>query len=409
MSMTRTFAKMITLCLDVMLALNLAACGTGAVVTAQTDGVAAVTAQAEDNVAETALSDDASNQISKVYTIKEISSFGNVVLDCSQEDMKEDGFAIGDLITLEYEEISLTVPIISDYVYDVTNTGGLVWYGERHPSFGSNCSNFVMDYGFVSDQVTAESLAGKTCTISMAEKGARKDYLESIELHMSNERQDYGSDLEYTNIYPVVGGALKEGVIYRGSSLFNNENNRVETAQAVVEELGIKHVIDLTMRPEDATPDSWEVSPYVRDLLKNDDVYFCKTGVNYKEGFAGDIAGAFRTMITLEKPVYINCQMGRDRTGMASILLLSAAGASYDEIRDNFMQTFCNYYKVKPGDAAYEAMQDGLFTIMMKIMTGVEEPSKLTPEELTGAAAEYLQAGGFTEEEFEALQVYCGK
>ncbi len=392
MSTSRQFRKYtVRILLVITMALSLSACGNPKTAAAPS------TSEAE-------------NQISKTYPIREISAFGNLVLDCSQEQMRADGFDVGDLITLEYEDISLTLPITTDYVYDVTNTGALVWYGERRPSFGINSGNFAVDYGFVSDTVTTDTFAGKTCSVTMAEKGARKEYLVNIELHMTNNRQDYDSDMEYANIYPVAGGTLQEGRIYRGSSLFNTETNRTEAAQKVVEELQIRNVIDLTMSPEEAgqkaQQGAWETSPYVADLLNGDHIQFFSTGINYKAGFDRDMADAFRTLMHLEPPVYLNCQMGRDRTGMASILLMATAGASYEEIRDNFMQTYYNYYKIKPGDAAYEAMEDGIFTIMMKILTKVENPSTLTPEELTSAAAAYLKNGGFTDDEFAALQAY---
>jgi len=68
------------------------------------------------------------------------------------------------------------------------------------------------------------------------------------------------------------------------------------------------------------------------------------------------IAKAVRFMIAKENkpPFLIHCVEGKDRCGFFAMLLEGLAGASYQEIKDDYMLTYENFYGFKKGEKGYD-------------------------------------------------------
>ncbi|MBR6910783.1 MAG: tyrosine-protein phosphatase [Candidatus Methanomethylophilaceae archaeon] len=52
----------------------------------------------------------------------------------------------------------------------------------------------------------------------------------------------------------------------------------------------------------------------------------------------------------------IFCTKGKDRTGFYCAVIEGLAGATYDEILADFMESFCNYYHIEEGSEEYEVI-----------------------------------------------------
>ncbi len=50
------------------------------------------------------------------------------------------------------------------------------------------------------------------------------------------------------------------------------------------------------------------------------------------------------------------CTFGKGRTGAFCAIVEALAGATYEEIREDFMESMCNYYHVEEGTIEYEAV-----------------------------------------------------
>jgi protein-tyrosine phosphatase len=131
--------------------------------------------------------------------------------------------------------------------------------------------------------------------------------------------------------------AVPYGVLYRGPPLAGLS----ELGCAELGELGVATIVDLRIqserdaRPEDACaleqahlvlaplPVPYSVSPddYIADLNATDSI-----AVAF--GALGDDAAY---------PVYVHCTWGRDRTGVLSALILSALGATREDIMHEYL------------------------------------------------------------------------
>ena len=66
---------------------------------------------------------------------------------------------------------------------------------------------------------------------------------------------------------------------------------------------------------------------------------------NYRGGqYAYRLVAGLREIILHKGPYLIHCTEGKDRTGFVCALLEALCGASYDEMRDDYMITYDNYY-----------------------------------------------------------------
>ena len=70
-----------------------------------------------------------------------------------------------------------------------------------------------------------------------------------------------------------------------------------------------------------------------------------------------NIAEAFRFMLDNDGPYLVHCRLGRDRAGIFSMLCSALAGASIEDLRKDYLQTFCNYYHIKPQSYEYEILR----------------------------------------------------
>lgn len=128
--------------------------------------------------------------------------------------------------------------------------------------------------------------------------------------------------------------------------------------------------------------------------------------VNYtSDEFRADLISGLRKIKDKEGPYLVHCLEGKDRTGFVCMLLEALAGASYDEIIDDYMETYANYYGItretKP--EKYAAIKENNIDYMLRFIAGGEEtdPAK---EDLKSASEKYLKDGGMEDEEIKLIQ-----
>ena len=62
------------------------------------------------------------------------------------------------------------------------------------------------------------------------------------------------------------------------------------------------------------------------------------------------------TVLCHEGSIGISCSQGKDRTGVYCAMLEALAGASYQEVRDDFLLSMCNYYGIEEGSEEYDTV-----------------------------------------------------
>jgi protein tyrosine/serine phosphatase len=74
------------------------------------------------------------------------------------------------------------------------------------------------------------------------------------------------------------------------------------------------------------------------------------------EQATASLARGMRFIIEGDAPYLIHCNEGKDRAGFVSALLECLMGATLDEVVDDYMETYVNYYGVEKGSEKYEAI-----------------------------------------------------
>ena len=149
----------------------------------------------------------------------------------------------------------------------------------------------------------------------------------------------------------MIGGKLKDNLLYRGATPINNVYNRALTVNELIEKDGIKFVIDLSDSEEDFINNMNEelTDSYINKLYENNKILFLGIGADYStKDYGQKVVQAFISIINEEGPIYIHCTEGKDRTGFVCLLLEALAGFSEEEILNDYMKTYDNYYGINP-------------------------------------------------------------
>lgn len=75
-------------------------------------------------------------------------------------------------------------------------------------------------------------------------------------------------------------------------------------------------------------------------------------------------------------------------------------GASKDEIVEDYMQSYINYYGVKKGTDQYKMISEDVLA-MLKVIAGTDDLDKA---DLAASSEKYLLSGGMTAKQIETLK-----
>ena len=126
----------------------------------------------------------------------------------------------------------------------------------------------------------------------------------------------------------------------------------------------------------------------------------------YRNEFAFTLADGLRKMLYMEGPVLIHCIEGKDRTGFVCMLLEGLAGATYQEIIDDYMTTYYNYYPglLEEDRRLYECIKYTYMDDMIRYISGSDEDADLSGLDMRQWSRQYLYNAGLTEEELDLLE-----
>lgn len=209
--------------------------------------------------------------------------------------------------------------------------------------------------------------------------------------------------------YPSKYGCTKFGRFIRGGTV----DRPTESDIGTLRELNISTVIDLRGDFEfDNQPNGMErltdnvnhVSLYELNVAEAKDMKMTITEVyeyivdNYKE----NICKALKAVANApEGAVFYHCFLGKDRTGILSMLLLTIAGVSEDDIVADYQLTYTyleNYIHTH-ADSLWDTnaeMHYSLPQTMRALISYVKEKY--------GSIAEYIKLTGISDEEIEKIR-----
>ena len=346
-------------------------------------------------------------------TIYEIAKHGNLILYMYGSDLYDKGFEHGDVLEIAVGEKTWDVPLCTSYS-DVDN--GEVVLRAIAPTDGVvlaiNMGDFATTSGIAKKTAIDEEPGYRwdylmespvQITITLKEKGGYREEWLIRQLVRTNERADYAhlTDEEFANFRVIETTGMGKGVLYRSSSPINPELGRNTYADKAAQDAGIKTIVNL------ADPsNTYEGS---ENLYYNScQVIYLNLGMNFNSELnLNGLAEGMRFIINNDGPYLIHCNEGKDRAGFVSALLECLMGASLDEVIDDYMTTYYNYYGIEKGTEKYDAVVNTNLIKLLNTTFGVDDVYKA---DLAAEAEAFLMEDvGLTADEVAALKAKLGK
>lgn len=341
--------------------------------------------------------------VSATFDALEDPEFGAVFLGCTLDEFVQAGFQIGDSCDVQLSNgfCLEDVPVYDGY-YGRTGSALIALYpGYAHPAF-SYCNTGDM-------WRSSGTKAGDSATVTLRTRGKYADIENTMSAVFSNDRSDYPSDEVFANFREFSGGRLRGGMFFRGASPVDDCNRRAAVTDALIRKYGIGFVLDLADTEAKATSYPCFAGSQFEKLYADGCVTCLGLTAAYRNpAYAAALADGFRRMIRQDRPVYIHCTEGKDRTGFACLLLEALTGANYEELLRDFMASFENLYNMTETGTPekYAATVNIRFRDILDWLAGTSENDDLSGQTFEQPAREYLVYGGMSEEEIEALIRY---
>ena len=192
----------------------------------------------------------------------------------------------------------------------------------------------------------------------------------------------------------------------------NNEIGRAAYADAFAKENHIRTVLNLANSTEEIqgyfAEDGFN-SPYYKSLYEAGGVKALGLGVDFTAAdFKSGLADGLRFLAANEGPYLVHCNEGKDRAGFVSALLSCFMGAAYEQVVDDYMTTYENYYHLERGSEQYEAVKNSNIDSILSTITGAKA-AELSGTDLSAAALAYMKNIGLTDAECAALRANLAK
>ena len=355
----------------------------------------------DENMTKATAGDETTEAVMYTGPVHKDEEFGHVYIGADSEVFLACGFEYGDSCNVVFEngfEVD-DVPFFSGY-FVKTNEPVLVDYqGYENVLLANNCGDSMWEVSGCAD--------GDAVRVTLAEKGKYKEVQDTMAMTYSDDRSDYENDEAFANFRMMEGGRLASGRLYRGASPVDDSHNRAEYVDGLLSDNNLAFVLDLAdteQKLEKYRETDGFSSEYYMSLYENDKVALLGLSASYRsDAFAKSLAEGLNRMSENDGPYYIHCTEGKDRTGFACILLEAAAGCTYDEILDDYMYTYYNYFGVTKDDRSYDTINEMRFQDMMFYLTDAEDEEAARNADLEKCAENYLTNAGMTEAEFDRL------
>lgn len=351
--------------------------------------------------------------------IYDISKYGNIILTIKPDAMIGYGYEEADIIDVEIGGKHMKMPIGTNYSdvdagrpvcrYDLENDPPYTTLAIASGNLATTME--VADKNETDDEKGYEWIyrEGKdkdmAVTITMFEKqGYADEYaVHKVTATRTNERSDYPdlTDQEFCNFRVVETTGMGKGTLYRSSSPVNPKIGRNKEADEALSLNGVKTVINLA----DYEKEMKEFPDYSSSYYSRCEIIPLAMSMDITaEDNRKKLAEGLRFIAGHEGPYLIHCLEGKDRTGFICGVLEGLMGADLDEIVDDYMITYYNFYNVEKGAETYDRISAIIihqildaFKISSYTKLGEDEP-------LTPYAEKYILGLGLSEEELQNLK-----
>ena len=323
--------------------------------------------------------------------IAAVDKYGNVMTDISPEMVAASGAEVGDVVIVKIGDNVIVLPFVTTYG-DVDRGTALMRPRDTGIQLAINYGNFAVTYG-VSE--------GSQVSIYMKEKGAYLSDIAIRHLEKLEKRDDYDSDEAFANFRQVTAGKIKPGVLYRVSHPSLGDD-RSSYAAKLVEEHGIKTILNLSDTSEEFEQNLAH-SEYYRELNEAGNVVAVGMGVDFAaKEFTAKLKTVMEFMIAHDGPYAVHCVEGKDRVGIVVALLEGLAGATVDEIVQDYMVSYENYFKVEKGTEGYKLVSKIMYDQLKEMNNG----QPVTDADVKAVVVNYLKNSvGLDNEQIKELEI----
>jgi protein tyrosine/serine phosphatase len=340
-----------------------------------------------------------------------IDNYGGLWLAISTEDFLAAGFQQADVVKLSLAGRTHVMPVVPSFRCVKAGSPALVtakkpelpvcvtiFYGDAasrwHLAEKQETTNGGKATWKPADGIAFPLLVD----IRLQRKGGYADQLALHSLQRSNRREDYPelTDDAFANFRPVVIGRIAPNRLYRSSSPLNPALGRASFADAAARRVGIQTILNMADTEAEAQAMDGAADTYCigRPTL------FVKMSVDVsQQNFASDLARGLRFLLERQPPYLIHCKEGQDRSGIACAIVALFMGATLEDVEQDYLATFINYYRIAPSSKSASLITESLRD-NLKTAFGLRS---LRPAKLQQAARAYLRRGGLTEAELDQL------
>ena len=248
-----------------------------------------------------------------------------------------------------------------------------------------------------------------TATITLNERGKYLDIQNARNISYTDERSEFASDEVFANFRSVKAGNISANTLYRSASPCDDQHNRATYVNALIEAAGIQCIVDLADSDEKIhgyIEDPEFNCPYFLSLYENGLVIPLSMNTNFSsDTFKTKLSAGLTAMAEQKGPYLVHCTEGKDRTGFVCMLLEALCGASYDEIVDDYMITYDNYYKItrESDPDRYTVIVEHVLDPMIYALFDDREID-LSTADLAAGAENFLQSAGMDTDRIAGLK-----
>ena len=341
--------------------------------------------------------------IIKDYNILHDEKFGGVFADISIDEFNDKGFVFGDSVDVEFSNGNK----LSDIPY---YNGYYVQYGEPqvvgYP--GYEYIKICLNYG--EDLWEKYKLSSEDkVTIKLHKPEKYLNIQEARDIEYSDIQGDQ-SDIEFANFRSVKTKNMKENVLYRSASPVDNQHKRASVTDKLIKDVGIKYIVNLSDSDEDLVKHINKEdfnSPYFLSLYEENKIVALSMSMRFEEtSFSNSLIKGLEKMANNDGPYLVHCVEGKDRTGFVIMVLEALGGATYQEMVDDYMETYKNYYGItlESDKIKYNTIKELNIDFMLRYITGSDENTDLNKIDYEAKTREFLLSKGISENNLEILK-----
>ena len=253
---------------------------------------------------------------------------------------------------------------------------------------------FLIIFAFIFSITTFQNQAISSEKINV------KNFYKSLSKRLGRARSDYPnlSDYQFANFREVVVTGISPRKLFRSSSPVDDWGNRNLIADNAAEKFGVKTFINLADSQK-----SLIARQNFYDTYYSKQAYICLnlSTKYYSNSFKNNLAKGIKFMAAHEPPYLIHCSLGKDRAGIVCALVECLAGASFEEIVNDYMISFYNYFCITKNSQEYDLVVNNEIRAFLSKILDVKNPENAN---LKIAAENYFKNLGVSDYEIKILR-----